>query len=319
MAVHDVTDSSVDRARAALVKAGFPGFTYVLDPLSQDSRTDVPTFEPDVLIAAQAGITGVRLPLRIDDGWPVLSADVDLTIGLNANQRGAHMSRLQEAIVEVGSQSHQSVPATAERLAALTSATQPGPVFVTLRVDQQPAILSAITRRPSSVDVSTVVTLEYSGRGTTRCEVSLTVQVMTACPCTIAYSKLSSERRSGVTYAPDMPPTFTHSQPGTLTVGIEATTIDAATSAELLSAVRSCAVLRESVLKRPDEHELVDRAHRRPQFTEDLARFAAAEVATRVTSETTVFARAILNESIHPHRAAAQVRARAGELQRSFT
>ena len=73
------------------------------------------------------------------------------------------------------------------------------------------------------------------------------------------------------------------------------------------------------MLKRPDEHELVDRAHRRPQFTEDLARFAAAEVATRVTSETTVFARAILNESIHPHRAAAQVRARAGELQRSFT
>lgn len=316
--IREASKADVDRARCLLLEAGLSGFSYAPDPLSSDSRTDVPAFEPDVVIVARAGITGVRLPLRLDDQWPVLSAEVDVAVEIKAHQRGAHMSRLQEAIVDLGSESHPSALVAAERLAKNVSSTQPGPAYVTLRVDQQPSIRSAITSRPSSIDISTVVVLEYFEGETKQAEVSLTAQVMTACPCTIAFSKLVSERKSGMAYAPSMPPTFTHSQPGTLTVGVEDRSVQSTISADLLNAIRGCSILRESVLKRPDEHELVDRAHRRPQFTEDLARLAAAEVATRVTPETIVFARAVLKESIHPHSAAAQVRTHARELRRSL-
>ncbi|WP_189034548.1 GTP cyclohydrolase, FolE2/MptA family [Nocardia rhizosphaerihabitans] len=271
---------------------------------------------PAISVPVLVGVGDVRLALRLYDDWPVLDAKADLKVAIPANQRGAHMSRLQEACIAASRQSHQSSVDFAIELARLASTSQAcSSATAEVRIDQQPPISSSVTGRASGLDVTTTLSIDHDGSRVSRLELSLTVQVMTACPCTIMYSRLASERESGRAYGPSMPPTFTHSQPGTLTVGVRTGGAAAISPAELLTALRSCAVLRESVLKRPDEHELVDRAHRRPQFAEDLVREAAATVAARLSADTAVFAVASLAESIHPHHAVASLHALAGDLQ----
>lgn len=311
-----LVEKSQSVSRQLLAEHGYGGFAQTPDPLSNDPRTDIPAMLSPITVGLTAGITDVRVPLRLLDGWPVLSAEVDILVELHATQRGAHMSRLQEAVIAQATTEHTDAVAFAIQLAARAAASQVcSSATVTVRVDQQPPITSAVTGGRSSLNVTSTVTVAHDGQQVGHSHTSLAVQIMTACPCTIAYSRLASERQSGRIYGPDMPPTFTHSQPGTLEVGVTAQGGPVIASTDLLTAVRSTAVLREAVLKRPDEHELVERAHRRPQFTEDVTRGAAAAVACRVPADAIVSASASLAESIHPHRATATLRVRAADLQ----
>lgn len=316
-AANPVTGSGFTRSseKKLLSENGLPGFAETEDPLSRDPRTDVPAMRSAIPVTATAGITGVRVPLQLAHDWPVLAAEVDALIDLHPTQRGAHMSRLQEAIREEIDTRHADAVSFATAVAERIANSQENlAAQVAARVDQQPRITSAVTGRGSALDVRVTVDVKHDGRGVQRLHLGLEAQIMTACPCTIAYSRLASEREAGRVYGPGMPPTFTHSQPGTLQVGVTTAGIAAISADELLNAVRGSAVLREAVLKRPDEHDLVERSHRNPQFTEDVARTAAAAVASRVPGIAVVTATASLAESIHPHRAAAHVRAAAADL-----
>lgn len=306
---------STSDAIAQLRQAGYVAVEATPDPLSADPRTDVPSMDSSVRVPATAGIGGVRVPLALSASWPVLSAEVDVAVDLSASSRGAHMSRLQQAVVRAGEAVHPDVVAFALALSELVAGGQPcDGARIAVTVDQQPKVRSAVTGHKSSVDLRTTVAIDTDGLSARRVAVGVTAQVMTACPCTITFSRLASERAAGRPYGPEMPPTFTHSQPGELRVEVEADGAAATSPGDLLAAIRASATLREAVLKRPDEHDLVERAHRRPQFTEDLARDAVAAVAARVPAQALVSATASLAESIHPHRATASVRALAGTL-----
>lgn len=307
----DVSDDRGQRLRAA----GVIGMGSAIDPLSADARTDIPSLPPAIPVAVCAGIEGVRVPLRTADGWPVVSADLDIAVLLDAQRRGAHMSRLQELVGNQGRIVHQDPVSFARVLAegAASGQTCNG-ARVTVRAVQQPPITSGVTGRASSLDVATEVTVEHAADASVYTSLSVTAQVMTSCPCTVTFSRLKSERVAGRQYGPEMPPTFTHSQPGELTVKIETGGPAPVRPEALLETMQSCAILREAVLKRPDEHDLVERSHRRPQFTEDLVRETAVAVAAILPGETEVTTRASLSESIHPHRAAAALSARADEL-----
>lgn len=302
-------------AQSLLTDYAFDGFAQEQDPLSTDPRTDVPAMQPSTAIGVSAGISGVRLPLQLVQEWPVLAAEVDVMVDLHATQRGAHMSRLQEAVVDAAQTPYSDAVSFGIDLAARAARSQEcASATVTARIGQQPRISSAVTRRASTLDVVSTVVVSHDGERVRHLLTMLSVQIMTACPCTIMYSRLASERSAGREYGPEMPPTFTHSQPGVLEIGVSTDGESVIDLSEILSAAQASAVLREAVLKRPDEHELVERAHRRPQFTEDVTRAAAAAVACRVPGDAIVSVRASLAESIHPHRATSSICVLAADL-----
>ncbi len=229
-------------------------------------------------------------------------------IDLHPTQRGAHMSRLQEAVVDATQIPYSDAVSFGIDLAARAARSQDcASATVTARIGQQPRISSAVTRRASTLDVVSTVVISHDGERVRHLVTMLSVQIMTACPCTIMYSRLASERSAGREYGPEMPPTFTHSQPGVLEIGVSSDGKSVIALSEILSAAQASAVLR-------DEHELVERAHRRPQFTEDVTRAAAAAVACRVPGDAIVSVRASLAESIHPHRATSSVCVLAADL-----
>ncbi len=75
------------------------------------------------------------------------------------------------------------------------------------------------------------------------------------------------------------------------------------TVAELYRVLRDSTTLTGELLKRPDEYDMVKRAHRRAQFVEDVARQTAATAAERllVDDAATVTVHASSYESIHGH------------------
>ncbi len=75
------------------------------------------------------------------------------------------------------------------------------------------------------------------------------------------------------------------------------------------------------LLKRPDEFFVVNKAHHRPRFVEDVVRgilARALEVYADFADETFVFAGQTNDESIHKHDAFAEAFGRFGELRREL-
>jgi GTP cyclohydrolase IV len=154
--------------------------------------------------------------------------------------------------------------------------------------------------------------------------VGLRASVMTACPCTQAFSwystVLSLADRFGVDVANEVGKHIlghTHSQRGHLEVEIEC---DHADGLEwIYSAMAAGAHLTHDLLKRSDEHELVERAHQRPQFTEDVVRAVTARLLRasapmlRSDSEIRVSCRNV--ESIHSHDVHSAVRGTVADLE----
>ena len=142
---------------------------------------------------------------------------------------------------------------------------------------------------------------------------SATVTIMSACPCTLTYTKYDraswlATRLADFEVANESLtlPSYTHSQRANATAFVETSTPSDCLHV-LLDALNSTCRLTRTVLKRPDEHSVVRDSHSRPQFTEDIARSIVASVCERAQGELTedgVLAvggscRAI--ESIHGH------------------
>ena len=142
---------------------------------------------------------------------------------------------------------------------------------------------------------------------------------ITACPCTLAYSNLELKAKleaAGYILEPsllkELPPTLTHSQPGALTVRVSGTSVP--THGAILKALDGVVHFAETLLKREDEHALVDRVHRAPQFCEDVCRAVGVAIAAIASRDALIFVRADLDESIHPHNATAELCTVASQL-----
>lgn len=290
----------------------------VHDPLSLDERTDIPSQAPVIRVPiARVGTSRVEVPITYLDSngrATVASCEIDVTIRLPADRRGVHMSRFQEAAMRLTEREWQDLGQATEALvddARTAQATTEAEAQLQARVFFRK--LTERTRRCTLIPAR----LEHVCRHAEGARVRafhLTLGVMTACPCTLAYSKLKSARTLAAELGVPadvvhgvLPPTFTHSQPGALRVGVSGRgalpRVD-----DVFEAIASSAHLVESVLKRPDEHALVERTHEQPQFCEDIVRSVAVAVAALCGTDDEVRVRVELDESIHPHRAVAELR-----------
>jgi GTP cyclohydrolase-4 len=300
-------------------------------PLLGDVQARRPTTHVSL---SRVGVTGVRKVIRFGPAQAeqLFSAELECFVDLNPRQKGAHMSRFEETIEEAIEEVVLGESFKAETLAAhvaerVRERQDSLRAEVTIEAhypENKPAPVSGLQTQQMYTLFGSAVA---SPRGTRRL-VGVQAQGMTACPC--AQEMLTDrarERLVGDGFTDDEierifehVPVATHNQRGlgTLYVGcVEG--CDVQVHAERLLRIVEESMSSEiyELMKRPDEAEVVEKAHRRPRFVEDcvreMIRMAVDEFAD-FGDDTFVMARQENLETIHQHNVVAERHGLLGEL-----
>lgn len=299
-----------------------------------DTLTDVPASPSLQPIAIdEAGITNQQAYVQLQDietkGLirPVL-CDVQIGASLHG-QRGIHMSRCEEALFEVTSRPHPSIDQFAVALARAVRDRQGsrGSVVKVTGTYLHGHVTHATNR--VSHDKMYLLSDALIDGDTEGVSTGLRTYNITACPCTRTYTKYSvvpALQDKGFTLEQirdilNITLTGTHTQRGTISVIVDKTH-EEITTGELYRILDQSAHLLFELLKRPDEHDLVVRALRRPQFTEDVAREVALNTYKRfdqvAPKHTKIDIESILQDSIHIHDVRTGIRTTLSKLGQSL-
>jgi GTP cyclohydrolase-4 len=278
------------------------------------------------------GVTGVEKVVRIRD--ELFFARLECFVDLHRDQKGAHMSRFEEVVNEaigqvVLSESPFRAETLAQHIAELVRERQGAEraeVTIAARYpEHKPAPVSGIETQEIYTLHGRAVAFEHGTRRT----VGVSATGITACPCAqelvaararerLAADGFSSEQIDRVL---EHVPIATHNQRGLATLQIgcieECTTeIDATTLLEIAEGSMSSEIYE--LMKRSDEVEVVEKAHRRPRFVEDCVREMIAEVVSRfgeLHGASYVSARQENLETIHQHNVVAERHGLLAELR----
>jgi GTP cyclohydrolase I/GTP cyclohydrolase-4 len=309
-----------------------------MSPRSLDiTALDVQAQSPTVQVSlSSVGVTGVEKVIRIrqDGEEQLFHAELECFVDLGPDQKGAHMSRFEEVVndaireVVLGEASFK-----AETLAQHIAE------YVRERQDARRAEVTIAARYPehkpaplSGIETQEMYTLlgsaMASARGTRRV-IGVQAQGITACPC--AQELVADHAREHlledgfddeqVDRILATVPVATHNQRGlgTLKIGCTEACDDEIDALELLRIVEhSMSSEIYELMKRADEREVVEKAHRRPRFVEDCVREMIGAVVERypdLNDPAFVFARQENLETIHQHNVVAERFGLLGELR----
>jgi GTP cyclohydrolase I/GTP cyclohydrolase-4 len=289
---------------------------------------------------SRVGVTNVEKVIRIraDEGEQLFYAELECFVDLKPDQKGAHMSRFEETVNEA-----------IDDVVVLGEATFKAEALATAIAEQvrerQQALRAEVTvaaRYPENkpTPVSGIPTQEIytlfgsavaSERGTRRL-VGVQAQGMTACPCAQEMvAERSRERLAADGFSDDeiervlaAVPVATHNQRGlaTLWVGCPEgcqVTIEAARLLAIVEASMSSEIYE--LMKRPDEVDVVEKAHRRPRFVEDCVREAirmAVDEYESLGPDAFLMSRQENLETIHQHNVVAERYGLVEELAREL-
>ncbi len=235
----------------------------------------------------RVGIRGLRHPLQVRDAVAGAApqatvATLSLAVDLPAHLKGTHMSRFVEALNESGGLVDLAEPfALPKRLLEILPATlaHVGWDFPWFIEKAAPA-----TGRTGLLDYQVKLDIDLATDGSSTSRLTLAIPVATLCPCSKAISQYGA-----------------HNQRGLVTFAVEAR--ESVALAELIPMVEQSASCElYSVLKRPDEKIVTERAFDNPVFVEDLVR----NIATRANADPRITwyrIEAENFESIHNHSA----------------
>ena len=237
---------------------------------------------------ARAGVSRLRYPVQITrpDGTSfTAAATASLTVSVPAAQRGTHMSRFVECLHKAAGDIQ---PAAISRLArTLRTRLKAATAHVELSLPWFIEKKAPITGGAAWMDYE-VTWQAVAGPRTNSFTTTVKVPVGTLCPC----SKAISDRGA-------------HNQRGYVTLTVETTR--PSWPDELIAMVESSASTELfSLLKRPDEKFVTEKAYDEPVFVEDLVRAVAVRVkALKGLVKARIEAENF--ESIHSHNALAVV------------
>lgn len=245
--------------------------------------------EPDTrgIPIDEVGISGLRYPVTFDDGHTRQQgiADISVTVELQAERRGTHMSRMIALVhEEVATLTPQELPIALKRGLTLLDApsltlalTLPVATVVTAPASQQESW--------QTHDVTITGCIDAAG-----CTVatSVTTHVTSLCPCSKAISDYGA-----------------HNQRSEITLKITGTTdtpypLPVHAMVDLLRSADSAPVI--PLIKRPDERVVTMQAYDHPVFVEDIIRDISLTCREKGLSHTI---KAKNLESIHSHDAIA--------------
>ncbi|MER7841902.1 GTP cyclohydrolase, FolE2/MptA family [Streptomyces sp. NPDC096040] len=245
--------------------------------------------EPDgrSIFIDEVGISGLRYPLTFDDGHTRQHgiADIAVTVALQAERRGTHMSRMIALVhEEAATLSPQELPTVLKR--GLTLLDAPG-----LTLTFTLPIATLVAAPASGQESWQTHDLTLTGRiDDSNCTVttSVTTHVTSLCPCSKAISDYGA-----------------HNQRSEVTLQVTGTTdapypLPFHDMVALLRGAGSAPVI--PLIKRPDERVVTMQAYDHPVFVEDIVRDISLVCRQRGLSHA-VQARNL--ESIHSHDAIA--------------
>lgn len=301
-------------------------------PVLEDVQARRPTTH---LSLTRVGVTGVEKVVRIsaEGAAPQLFyAQLECFVDLDPSQKGAHMSRFEETVNEAIEHVVLNESFKAETLAAhiaeLVRERQQSlraEVHITARYpEHKPAPVSGVATQ----EIYTLHGSAVASETGTRRLVGVSAQGMTACPCAQEMVTAASRERlhadgftdDEIERVFEHVPVATHNQRGigTLYVGCPERCDREIHGSHLLRIVEeSMSSEIFELMKRPDEHAVVERAHRRPRFVEDCVREQvrmALEEFAEFEPDTFVLARQENLETIHQHNVVAERSGLLGEM-----
>ncbi len=294
---------------------------------------DVQARAPRIAVGlSRVGVTGVEKVIRIRD--ELFFARLECFVDLGSEQKGAHMSRFEEVVNEaigevVLSESPFRAETLAQHVAELVRTRQQAEraeVTIAARYpEHKPAPVSHIQTQEIYTLLGRAVAFEHG----TRTTVGVSATGMTACPCAQELVAARARERllqdgfeeEQIERVLERVPVATHNQRGlaTLQIGcVESCTeaIDAATLLAIAESSMSSEIYE--LMKRSDEVEVVEKAHRRPRFVEDCVREMIAGVVRelgRLDGASFVSARQENLETIHQHNVVAERHGTLAELR----
>jgi GTP cyclohydrolase IV len=290
-------------------------------PISPADRAagDVQARAPRVPVGlSRVGVTGVEKVVRIHD--ELFFARLDCFVDLDHDQKGAHMSRFEEVINEaigqvVLGESPFRVETLAQHIAELVRARQGAERAEVTIAARYPEYKPAPVSRVQTQEIYTLYGRAVAFEHGTRRIVGVSATGMTACPC--AQELMAGRARVSLAddgFSPDeiervleRVPMPTHNRRGlaTLHIGcVEECVAEIDATTLLAIAERSMSSEIYELMKRSDEAEVVDKAHRRPRFVEDCVREMIASVVDRfgeLDGASFVWAHQENLETIHQH------------------
>ncbi len=292
--------------------------------LAQRAGEDVQARTPSVPIGlSRVGVTGVEKVIRVHE--ELFYARLDCFVDLSSDQKGAHMSRFEEVVNEaigevVLGEATVRAETLAEHIAQLVRERQ-GAERAEVRIaarypEHKPAPVSGVQTQEIYTLHGRAVALPTG----TRRMVGVSATGMTACPCAQELlAARAKERLQADGFDDDQiervfehVPVATHNQRGLGTLHIGCleecdAEIEASALLEIVEGSMSSEIYE--LMKRSDEVEVVEKAHRRPRFVEDCVReMIAGVVATfpELDDGSFVSARQENLETIHQHNVVAE-------------
>jgi GTP cyclohydrolase IV len=275
---------------------------------------------------SRVGVTGVDKVLRIRSNGleQLFYAELECFVDLPPDQKGAHMSRFEEVVNEAIDQVVLQEAFKAETLASHIAERvrdRQGGLRAEVKIaarypEHKPAPVSGT---PTQEIYTLFGSAVASGRGTRRL-VGVEAQGMTACPCAQEMVRDGAEERLRADGFTDdeigrvfeRVPIATHNQRGigTLYIGCPESCEESIEAASLLDIVESSMSSEiYELMKRPDELEVVEKAHMNPRFVEDCVREMvrmAVERFRHLGEKAFVLARQENLETIHKHNVVAE-------------
>ena len=271
-----------------------------------DDSVDVPEEFPSFpLPLNKIGISGKTVWVRlVGNKGGHLPFIASIFVNLDAKKRGIHMSRIEQVITSLHDKEFTSLPEYGKLLGSLILKTQNAQYLLLKLAGHLPLIQEAPVSRLHSIDTIEVHfkhVLEKNKSGiTSQSQVSAAVHHLTACPCTLSYNEVLFKRFN------DPWPQATHSQKSKTQLLVSPPTDERLpTYKDLTDILDKVLHISQDLLKRPDETELVLKAHKNPQFAEDtvreVARAAGEQFKTVLPPETRIKVHSLSLESIHIH------------------
>ena len=284
---------------------------------------------------SRVGVTDVEKVIRISSNGTeqLFYAQLDCFVDLGAAQKGAHMSRFEEvvngAIDEVVLGEAFKAETLAQHIAERVRDRQDALRAEVSIAARYPEHKQAPISGAASQEIYTLLGSAVASPQGTRRLVGVEAQGITACPCAQELLEgRSRERLADDGFSEDeiqrifaSVPVATHNQRGIgrLQVGCPEDCDESLEAATLLDIVESSMSSEiYELMKRPDEAEVVEKAHRNPRFVEDCVR----EMVRRAVDEFAgfgksafIFARQENLETIHKHSVVAERHGLIEEIQ----
>lgn len=321
---------------AEMLKKVNPAGVAVMDRnLRLRIENDIQQSRPTVSVSlGRVGVTNLRRIIQIADGGRgvLFYAEMDLYVDLNPNQAGVHMSRfsdvLERLVEEISLEPSLDIESLAEHLSRQVVKTQDAIYSeVHIRAHSPMMKTTPVTGKPVE-ELYTLIGVAASTQEQTKHMVGVETEGMTVCPCLQdmvrsysknmlmedGFSESESERIVGIV------PMASHNQrgKGTLLIGSEQTV-----RAENLVHIVEASMSSETyeLLKRPDEFFIVNKAHRKPMFVEDVVREILRnllEAYPDLPDDAFVMVKQENFESIHQHNAFAERCGTLAEIRREI-